>query len=108
MSTKAVNLKSDPYDVYIGRKGKGLSGYFGNPYRAGDKCARCGEVHVKGAETLGCYEEYLIARLLTDAEFAGKVRELQGKKLGCFCKPARCHGDLLAKAADYLAKLEKL
>ena len=25
-----------------------------------------------------------------------KVYELQGKRLGCFCKPELCHGDILA------------
>lgn len=28
-----------------------------------------------------------------------KVYELAGKRLGCFCKPQACHGDILA---DYL------
>jgi hypothetical protein len=28
-----------------------------------------------------------------------RVHELAGKRLGCFCKPALCHGDVLA---DYL------
>ena len=25
-----------------------------------------------------------------------KVYELSGKRLGCFCKPQECHGDVLA------------
>jgi hypothetical protein len=25
-----------------------------------------------------------------------EVHKLAGKKLGCFCKPATCHGDILA------------
>jgi hypothetical protein len=26
--------------------------------------------------------------------------ELKGKKLGCWCKPNACHGDVLAELAD--------
>ena len=28
-----VNLKTDPYDVYIGRPGKGQEGPWGNPFK---------------------------------------------------------------------------
>ncbi len=30
----------------------------------------------------------------------GKVQELNGKALGCWCSPERCHADTLAKAAN--------
>ena len=32
-----------------------------------------------------------------------EVTKLAGKRLGCFCKPAACHGDILA---DYLNSLD--
>ncbi len=43
------------------------------------------------------FEEYLLTRpdLLRDLK-----AELQGKVLGCWCKPAKCHGDVLARYAD--------
>jgi hypothetical protein len=28
--------------------------------------------------------------------------ELRGKKLGCWCKPGPCHGDVLAELANAL------
>ena len=31
--TKVVNLYKEPYEVYIGRSGKGKDGYFGNPIK---------------------------------------------------------------------------
>lgn len=83
-----VNLKIDEYDVYIGRAGHGKDGYFGNPYRAipGDPGA-----------TIPMFEEYARKRLKTDPEYRERVKALKGKRLGCFCKPRPCHGDVLVK-----------
>jgi hypothetical protein len=36
------------------------------------------------------------ARKFTKAELA----ELKGKRLGCFCHPQPCHGDVLAELAE--------
>jgi hypothetical protein len=36
-------------------------------------------------------------RLATDLAFRRQVLELRGKTLGCFCKPAACHGDFYAE-----------
>jgi hypothetical protein len=35
MQTVVVNLNKEPFDVYIGRAGRGQDGYFGNPFRMG-------------------------------------------------------------------------
>jgi len=34
-----------------------------------------------------------------------ELEELYGKKLGCWCKPKRCHGDALAEAAEWAHRL---
>ena len=99
--TKVVNLYRHPYDVYIGRAGKGKSGYFGNPIVVGRKCPRCSEVHDL-EQTLVCYEEYVRARIEVDKKFSAEIKALYGKTLGCFCKPKACHGDVLAKIAEEL------
>lgn len=93
MKTKVVNLHKEPYDVYIGRAGKGKDGYFGNPFKLnpGDP---------KGS-TLEKYRDYFVNRLLNDPEFKERVLSLQGKTLGCFCKPNACHGDIIV---EYLNK----
>ena len=31
----------------------------------------------------------------------GHLLELYGKRLGCWCSPKRCHGDALARAAEW-------
>jgi hypothetical protein len=94
MQTRVVNLKYTDYDVYIGRAGKGKDGYFGNPFPI-----------VKGARrgsTIAAYRGYFYQRLKDDPEFKRRVLELKGKALGCFCKPAECHGDVIA---EYLNNL---
>ena len=36
----------------------------------------------------------------TRPDLAAEVHTLRGKALGCWCAPARCHGDFLAALAD--------
>ncbi len=75
-----VNLRKNPYDVYIGRPS-----FWGNPFEIGKDGNRY-EVLIK-------YEDYLNA----NPEMLAKLKELDGKVLGCFCKPKPCHGDVLIK-----------
>lgn len=97
-------MKRTPGSVYIGRVGKGESGYFGNPYAVGEKCRRCGVVHNAGGETFPCYELYLNERASLEPEFRRAVEQLRGKFLwcpgGCKRRDEPCHGDVLAAYAD--------
>lgn len=92
METKVVNLYKEKYDVYIGRYGKGMDGYFGNPFKL-----KKGEV---SGSTLNKYREYFYGRVESDKEFREKVEGLRGKTLGCFCKPKPCHGDIIKEYLD--------
>lgn len=86
--TKVVNIFKEPYDVYIGREGKGKDGYFGNPIRLVP-----GEA---AGSTLPEYKKYFLNRMLIDEEFKNKILSLKGKTLGCFCKtPETCHGSII-------------
>jgi hypothetical protein len=95
--TRVVNLYKEPYDIYIGRPGKGVNGYFGNPIplRPGDS---------RGS-TLDRFHEYFFTRLEQDPEFKAHIMTLKGKTLGCFCKPNACHGDIIV---EYLNSMEDL
>jgi hypothetical protein len=86
-----VGWRDDPHYVYIGRAGKGLDGYFGNPFIAKQR-----------GDTLDKYRGYLEDLLKVDREFIRRTKALQGKTLVCFCKPKRCHGDILAHYAEKL------
>jgi len=83
-----VNLRHSQYDVYIGRAGKGQDGYFGNPFNIGKDGDR--------AEVIRKYEAYARTRCQSDPTFKQKVKGLTGR-LGCFCSPQACHGDVLVK-----------
>lgn len=78
--------KSTPEYEYIGR-----GSYWGNPYSMYDG---------------GDDREEVIRKFKYDFDYEkfpnkdkSEVYKLAGKRLGCFCKPQACHGDILA---DYL------
>lgn len=102
--TRVVNLHVEQYDVYIGRPGHNLDGYFGNPVRLGQKCPVCRGVHKHRGGTLLCFEDYARQRLAVDTTYRARVKALFGKRLGCFCRPSACHGDVLATLAAELIR----
>jgi len=90
MSTRVVNRRIDGFDVYIGRPSK-----WGNPFS--HKKDTLAEFKVKSrSAALAAYEEWIRAQ----PELLASLHELQGKVLGCWCKPKACHGDILARLAD--------
>jgi hypothetical protein len=90
--TRVVNMFAERYDVYIGRAGKGLDGYFGNPHRLPKKASPDDRARV-----LGQFATYFLGRIQGDADFRKRVLALRGKALGCFCAPAPCHGDIIVE-----------
>ena len=84
--TEVVNARDSDYDVLIARPSK-----WGNPFRIGrdgnrDQVIKMYEVHIR------CRPDLIAA-----------LTELAGKRLGCYCKPLPCHGDVLLKLlAEFL------
>jgi len=80
MRTKArvVNVRDSRYDVYIGR-----GSIWGNPFRIGRDGDR--------STVISKYREY--AR--KNKRILDSLHLLEGKVLGCYCKPKACHGDVL-------------
>lgn len=86
-----VNKYKSAFDVYIGRGSD-----WGNPYVMAersqaerDRVVKAYEVDFNAAREQGIItDEMLIA--------------LKGKRLGCFCAPKRCHGDVIAAAVNAL------
>lgn len=98
MQAEVVNLYKDPsYDVYIGRAGKGKDGYWGNPHSGPDK-----EANIK------LFRTYFYDRIKTDEEFRNKLLQLRGKKLGCFCAPKPCHGDVIVEYLNSLPEVKTI
>jgi len=87
--TVVVNLYREPYDVYIGRKGKGHDGTWGNPFSNGTR-----------GENIARYYDWI----RTQPDLLSRLWELKGKRLGCFCKPLPCHGDVLVELVHEYCK----
>lgn len=89
------NKRGTQDEVYIGRGGP-----FGNPVIKHKPCPICGKIHRDNGSTLPCYRQYLHERMRNEAGFREKVAALLGMTLVCFCKPAPCHGDVLAEETE--------
>jgi hypothetical protein len=96
MQTVVVNIHKEPFDVYIGHTGRSQGGYFGNPFRIGHGMSR--------EDAVKRFQRYFIDRIEKDSAFKRRILALKGKRLGCFCKPKACHGDVIA---EWLNKMEQ-
>jgi len=83
--TIVVNVRDGDYDVYIGRP----SGW-GNPYRIGRDGSR--------DDVIRKYREWIMKQ----PKLLARLPELQGKRLGCWCHPKGCHGDVLVELVNQL------
>lgn len=82
--TRVVNKNNNEwYDVYIGRGSK-----FGNPYEIGKDGSR--------EEVIEKYREWFMKKIKKE-RFRKEVLKLKGKKLGCYCSPKPCHGDVIVE-----------
>lgn len=89
--TLVVNMKTSPYDVYIGR-----GSIWGNPFSHVPSNVR-GVIAVPSrAIAIAQYEAWLHLR----PRLLERLPELRGKRLGCYCAPQPCHGYLLARLAN--------
>lgn len=89
--TTVVNIRKSEYDVYIGRSGKGMQSIWGNPFSVKEYgLGVCIEM----------YRNYILERLDNEPELLLELKKLKGKRLGCFCKPNACHGDVLVSIIE--------
>jgi hypothetical protein len=106
VSTLVVDVRSDPYDVYVGRANPRhhlARSTWHNPFRIGADGTR--------EEVLDKYREYLLGR----PDLLAQLGELRGRVLGCWCAPPGglcaddpviCHGQILATLAGAIGPLE--
>lgn len=88
--TTVVNINNSEHEVYIGRPSK-----YGNPFKIGKDGTRL-EVITK-----------FKAWLLSNEKLMNDIMELDGKVLGCHCKPKRCHGDVLVDVIEAKKREQK-
>ena len=88
-----TNPPTSPY-VYIGRNVRfqiPFKSQWHNPYTAGK------EIPGSREKAIHQYREYI----LNKPELLRLIPiELKDKTLGCWCKPNKCHGDVLVELAD--------
>jgi hypothetical protein len=89
LRTRVVNVKHEECDVYIGRAMAG---------RQGSRFRNLLKVGVDGTR------EQVIARyrtwLLTQPELLKELQSYRGLRLGCWCYPLVCHGDVLVEILE--------
>lgn len=83
---KVVHVKEEVGDVYIGRANRFFEeSKWANPFKIGKDGTR--------EEVIRKYEKYL----LKQPKLMASLPELKGKRLGCWCSPKACHGDVLLR-----------
>jgi len=101
MKTTVVNLKNELFDVYIGRGPDEDFPSFGNPFKIGEDGTR--------EEVVKKFEEWLRGKIPLYEKQRTFILEnmwrLKGKKLGCFCSPKACHGDIYVKLLEEKGEL---
>ncbi len=83
MAVRVVNKRKEAFTVYIGR-----GSIWGNPYPIND--------HNTRDDVIDKYSEYIYDKIAKGEITKQQLIALDGETLGCFCKPARCHGDIIA------------
>lgn len=87
MKTKVVHCKKEKYDILISRPS-----IWGNPYSHKSGTLAKFKTNTR-AESIEKYREYI----LNNPELLSLLHTLEGKILGCWCKPKPCHGDVLVE-----------
>lgn len=88
-----VNKYKDEYDVYIGR-GSPL----GNLMPINEATGHTRDFVIEW------YRQWLWEQIKTEKISKEYLLSLDGKRLGCFCAPKRCHGDIIKAAVEWLKK----
>ena len=83
MTTIVVNKYKKKFDIYIGR-----GSIWGNPFKIGPDGSR--------QEVIEKYRQYILKRPL----LISQLHHLKDKRLGCFCAPQACHGDVLVQLIE--------
>lgn len=108
---RIVNVRHEPCDVYIGREVPGWpESPWGNPYRLeviagaggpqylirqrepGGRWRIVAQTHSRRLAVDSMLRYY---RIHVERTLAPRLSELVGRRLGCWCVPGRCHGEVL-------------
>ena len=102
---RVVHCKKNAYDVYIGRgsdPNTGERGRWGNPFSHKENTSALLRVSSR-ERAIAEYKGWLWHEINEGRITLEDLAALDGKTLGCWCKPKACHGDVLAAAATWAA-----
>ena len=92
MPTRVVHCRKEVFDVYIGRPSK-----WGNPFSHENGTLAKYKVSTR-EEAIEAFRKWITEG---DGKFLlNDLKELDGKTLGCWCKPKSCHGDVLVELVE--------
>lgn len=94
---RVVNKYKEAFDVYIGR-----GSIWGNPFTHLTSGTKGKYLVQTREEAIRQYKGYLWGRMKRGEVTEEMLLELDGKRLGCFCKPKSCHGDVIVAAVNYV------
>jgi hypothetical protein len=93
VETTVVHNLHEDFDVYIGREvpeHELPASKWGNPFVMAD------ESDVERERALASYREWVVEQ----PELMASLDELRGQRLGCWCAPKRCHGNVLVELLE--------
>lgn len=99
---RVVHCKREDYDVYIGRgrcPHSGELGRWGNPFSHRPSRVPGVTVVATREEAIERYRCWLWAEIQAGHVDLAELSGLHGKRLGCWCAPEACHGEVLDAAA---------
>lgn len=91
--TTVVHNVREAFDVYIGRDvpEHGIVGSkWGNPFVMTD------DSETERERVIAAYRDWIV----TQPGLMSSLEELRGRRLGCWCAPERCHGDVLVELLE--------
>lgn len=91
--TTVVHNQHDDFDIYIGREVPEMgiaASKWGNPYVMAD------DTDLERQRALDSYRSWVVAQ----PQLMAALEELRGQRLGCWCAPKPCHGDVLVELLD--------
>jgi len=80
-----VNIRVEDFDARIDRRT-----IWGNPFRIDHDGTR--------EEVIAKYKAWIVCQ----PQLLARLGELKDKRLGCWCKPLACHGDVLVELLNAL------
>lgn len=107
---KTEDHSSHPNNFYIARPS-----ILGNPFTHDGKRSSLAKLSFKTRdEAINAYEIYFKEMIKSNEDFQNAFNEIYEKYksgedvyLGCFCKPNKCHGDIIAKELQRKLIMEK-